>query len=122
MGGNLFKLGRLPRAEYLSLENELRAYLDQKLGEFYRIPRYYGDKADFGDADIIVSDAVEDWKKTGREILNDLQITEFKTIGHVLSTVYRRFQVDYFLVPAEYFEAVYNFFCFRGSVDPIFPG
>lgn len=37
MGGNLFKLGRLPRAEYLALEADLRVTLDRKLGRHYRI-------------------------------------------------------------------------------------
>lgn len=113
MGGNLYKLGRIPRREYLIIENELRQYLDQKLGDYYRIPRYYGDKADFGDVDIIVSDAVQDWQAIRQEILADLQITQHKAISHIFSTVYKNFQVDYFLVPDRYFEAVYNFFCFN---------
>ena len=29
MGGSLYGLGRLPRAEYLALERRLRAYLDE---------------------------------------------------------------------------------------------
>ena len=55
MGGNLFKLGRIPQAEYKVIEHELRSYLDQKFGNYYRIPRYYADKADFGDLDIVLS-------------------------------------------------------------------
>jgi hypothetical protein len=63
MGGNLFKLGRKPKLEYLEIETEIRSYLDQKIGDTYRIPRFYGDKPDFGDMDILVSDAVanESW-------------------------------------------------------------
>ena len=57
MGGSLYGLGRLPRAEYLALEGRLRAYLDEKLGDHYRIPRYYGSKPDFGDVDVLVSEA-----------------------------------------------------------------
>ena len=91
----------------------MRRYLDLKLAPYYRIPRSYREKADFGDVDIIVSDAVPNWAALRQEILTDLQITQFKGIGHVFSTVHRNFQVDYFLVPAEYFEAVYNFFCFN---------
>ena len=32
MGGNLFKLGRLPRDAYLAIEAEIRAYLDSRVG------------------------------------------------------------------------------------------
>lgn len=113
MGGNLFKLGRLPRTEYLKIESEVRQYLDKKIGDFYRIPRYYGDKPDFGDLDIIVSSAIENWENIRREIVKDLGISNTKTIGHVFSTVYQNFQVDYFLIPAEHFESTYNFFCFN---------
>lgn len=49
MGGNLFNLPRLPRADYLERENELRVYLEQKLGAGFRIPRFYASKPDFGD-------------------------------------------------------------------------
>ena len=53
MGGNLFKLGRKPRAEYLEIEAEVRSFLDDLIGEEgYRIPRYYGDKPEFGDLDV----------------------------------------------------------------------
>lgn len=113
MGGNLFKLGRLPRNEYLEVEGEMRQYLDNKLGDFYRIPHYYGDKPDFGDLDIIVSSAVSNWEEKRREIIGDLGITQYKSIGHVFSTVYQNFQVDYFVIPAEHFESTYNFFCFN---------
>lgn len=113
MGGNLFKLGRLPRTDYLKIELDVSQYLDGKLGEFYRIPRYYGDKPDFGDLDIIISSAVENWEQKRLEIIKDLGITRHKSIGHVFSTVYQNFQVDYFVIPAEHFESTYNFFCFN---------
>ena len=31
-----------------------RHYLDERLPGQYRIPRYYGDKPDFGDMDVLV--------------------------------------------------------------------
>lgn len=115
MGGNLFKLGRLPRNEYLQIEGEIRQYLDKKLGKNYRIPRYYGDKSDFGDLDVIVSNDFNQttWENVRQEIISDLGIIDFKTVGHVLSTVYKNFQVDYFLISPIYFESTYNFFCFN---------
>ena len=115
MGGNLFKLGRLPRADYKVIETELIQYLDQKLGEYYRIPRYYDDKPDFGDLDIVVSSAVltGNWEQLRNEIINDLGLTQYKSAGAVFSTVYRNFQVDYFVRNHQYFESTYNFLCFN---------
>ena len=40
MGGKLFNLPRMPKAEYLEREAAMRAYLDQKLSGQYRIPRF----------------------------------------------------------------------------------
>ena len=54
MGGNLFKLGRKPRDEYLEIEADVRRVLDPLLGDGYRIPRYYASKPDFGDMDVVV--------------------------------------------------------------------
>ena len=118
MGGNLFGLGRLPRAEYLALEGRLRTYLDSKLKGHYRIPRYYGSKPDFGDVDIVVSGAIleetgQTWQELRASILTDLSITRSQSAGAVFSTVYEDFQVDYFLRPARYFQATYTFLCFN---------
>ena len=115
MGGNLFKLGRLARNEYLEIEKEICRYLDQKIGKFYRIPRYYGNKADFGDIDIIISsDAIKvNWENFRKEVIQDLNLTEYKSAGSVFSTVYRNFQVDYFPATARYFESTYNFMSFN---------
>ena len=115
MGGNLFKLGRLPRARYLDIESDIRAYLDRTFGNaFYRIPRYYGDKVDFGDLDVILSGDIPMTVEAVRaRITSDLGITRHKLTGAVWSTVYRDFQVDYFEKPAAIFESTYNFFCFN---------
>ena len=115
MGGNLFKLGRLPRADYKIIERELIQYLDQKLGKHYRIPRYYDDKPDFGDLDIVVSSAAitSNWEQLRNEIIDDLGLTQHKATGAVFSTVYRNFQVDYFMRNHRYFESTYHFLCFN---------
>ena len=115
MGGNLFKLGRLPKAAYLEIEGELRQYLDQKLGDLYRIPRYYRDKPDFGDVDIIVSDAAiqTTWQDLRMELSKDLGIQEHKSLGSVFSTVYQNFQVDFFYREHRYFDSTYNYLSFN---------
>jgi hypothetical protein len=115
MGGNLFKLGRKPRLEYLEIEAEIRSYLDQKIGATYRIPRFYGDKPDFGDLDILVSSTVanESWNALRLEITKDLGITQSKAVGHVFSTVYRDLQVDFFVTPEQYLQSCYHFMSFN---------
>lgn len=115
MGGDLFKLGRLPREDYLTLEAELRVYLDDRLGDQYRIPRYYGDKPDFGDLDIVVSEAAIDatWDRFMQQTIEDLGVTQHARNPAVFSTVWREFQVDYFLRPEQYFESTYNFLCYN---------
>lgn len=115
MGGNLFKLGRLPQAEYKILEQKICQYLDQKLGDNYRIPRYYNDKPDFGDIDIVISTAAiqGDWQQLKTEIIDDLQLTTYKSVGAVFSTVYENFQVDYFIRKEKYFLSTYNFLSFN---------
>ena len=116
MGGNLYKLGRLPKEEYLKIENKIRNYLDEKIGsENYGIPRYYGNKPDFGDLDIIISTAVTlpSWNKFRMEIVKDLNIEQYKQQGAVFSTVYENFQVDYFAKNQKNFRATLNFLDFN---------
>ncbi|EDP98281.1 hypothetical protein U8527_19940 [Kordia algicida OT-1] len=115
MGGNLFKLGRMPKAKYLEIETEISTYLSQKIGaDNFRIPRYYDDKADFGDLDVLVNiSAVADWERIKTQILNDLNIQQHKSVGNVFSTVYKNLQVDYFTKEEAYFLATYNFLSFN---------
>jgi hypothetical protein len=115
MGGNLFKLGRIPKQEYLAIEKEIRQYLDRKLGNSYRIPRYYSSKLDFGDMDIVVSDRIvsHNWFELRQEIINDLNISQYRSDGRVFSTVYRNLQIDYFTAPEEFFESTYNYLSFN---------
>jgi hypothetical protein len=116
MGGKLFGLGRISRCRYLEIEAELKRYLDKKLGNYYRIPRYYDSKPDFGDLDAIVSSSAcqeKDWQCLRQEIVDDLGIKLYKSDGHVFSTVYQNFQVDYFLASADFFESTYNYLSFN---------
>jgi hypothetical protein len=112
MGGNLYNLPRKPRTQYLEIEREVREYLDQKLEGQFRIPRFYANKPDFGDLDVLVQSR-PDWDKVRLEIVADLGITQTKAIGHVFSTVYRELQTDFFTVPAQYLESTYNFTSFN---------
>lgn len=117
MGGNLFKLGRRPRAEYLVIEDKVRACLDGLLGDGYRIPRYYASKPDFGDLDVVVSsaaiEALGGWERFCQAIASELSVAQSKSVGHVYSTVVEQFQVDYFVRDAELLEATYNYLSFN---------
>jgi hypothetical protein len=115
MGGNLFKLGRLPRQQYLLLEQELRNYLDHRFGDLYRIPRYYRSKPDFGDVDIVLSDAAlqTDWPALRHDIVHELGIVQYAAKPNLLSTVFHDFQVDFFLVPAVELDSTWHFLCYN---------
>jgi hypothetical protein len=117
MGGNLFKLGRRPRAEYLLIETAVRQYLDELLGDGYRIPRYYASKPDFGDLDVVVSrgaiEAIGGWEQFCKSVATGLGVTQSKSVGHVYSTVVQDFQVDYFVRAPELLDATYHYLSFN---------
>ncbi len=100
----------MPRAEYVIREGLVRTALDG-LGITHRIPRYYGDKVDFGDMDVIVP--ITDWEAQRESIVSALGIVETKTVGRVFSTVYRGLQTDFFAVPPELLESTYDFMSFN---------
>jgi hypothetical protein len=112
MGGKLFNLPRMPRADYIQREAAIRAYLDRKLGGAYRIPRYYGDKPDFGDMDVIVPTR-PDWDRVRLEIAADLGVTQVKYTGRVFSIVFEGLQTDFFAVPARFVESTFHYMSFN---------
>lgn len=115
MGGKLFNRGRIDRERYLEIESDVRAYLDRQIGrDNYYIPRYYGNKPDFGDLDIIIRlvDS-SNWQQLRTKIVEDLGISAFKSAGAVFSTLYQNFQVDFFTAQPEYFESTYNYLSFN---------
>lgn len=112
MGGKLWNLPRMPRDAYLEVEALVRAYLDRELPGGYRVPRYYGDKPDFGDMDVIVADGPP-WAAVRARLASDLGITATRAVGNVLSTVLRGLQTDFFAVPERFLESTYTFMCFN---------
>jgi hypothetical protein len=112
MGGKLFNLPRMPRGEYVRREAAIRAYLDAKLGGDYRIPRYYGDKPDFGDMDIIVPTR-PDWDRVRLEIAADLGVTQVKSVGRVFSIAFEGLQTDFFAVPARFVDSTFHYMSFN---------
>lgn len=120
MGGNFWKLGRMPRARYLEVEREVREYLEARVPGEYRIPRYFADKPDFGDMDILLSSAV---LKRNPDFLTtlyaDLGITQVnRASGSAITTVFKGLQTDFFICPPGNLEASWTFMCF-GEVGNI---
>lgn len=112
MGGKLFDQPRMPRAEYLLREAEVRRLLDAVIPGAWRIPRYYGDKPDFGDLDVLVAER-PDWEAFREQLAKDLGVEKVKVTGNVYSTLYRGLQTDFFTVPARYLDSAYSFMCFN---------
>jgi hypothetical protein len=112
MGGKLFNLPRMPRDQYLVIETDVRRFLDQKMPGKYRIPRYYGDKPNFGDMDVILA-RTPHWDELKADILAHFAVSESKTVGHVFSTSLRGLQTDFFMVPEEDLETTYTFMSFN---------
>lgn len=129
MGGNLFKLGRRSRSDYLVIEARVRTTLDGLLGDHYRIPRYYASKPDFGDLDVVVSQAAIDerggWAWFCEATAEQLGVRESKSVGHVYSTLVhdlpsdppsdppQGLQVDYFIRRPELLEPTFNYLSFN---------
>ena len=118
MGGNYFNLGRLPREEYLEIEADIRSFLDKRYGKGkYRIPRYYEEKPDFGDLDVLLStNAIPGGtcESLKQDIIQALGIEKYGfPQKKFLSTVYRQFQVDYFLVSEDRLDVKMAFFDFN---------
>lgn len=113
MGGNLFKLGRMQKEAYLALEAELRERLEELYPDRYRIPRFIREKPDFGDADILLSDALitTDWPALRQELIAAFAVRDHRSQPRLLSTDYRGFQVDFFLIPEAELDAAWHFLC-----------
>jgi hypothetical protein len=119
MGGNLLAKGkRTPREKYLKIEKEIRKYLDIEIGsENYRIPRYYKTKESFGDMDIIINSKFFDLPKYMQisfkdKLINHFGITQHKSIGGTLHTLYEGLQIDYFPVQESKLQTISNYMDF----------
>jgi hypothetical protein len=111
MGGNLFRLPRMPHAEYVVREQAIRAFLDAR-AQPYRIPRYYANKPDFGDMDVIVPSR-PDWDVVRAAIARDLGVTQTKAVGRVFSVAFQGLQTDFFAVPEPFVDSTYVFMSFN---------
>src|SRR5687768_12794540 len=106
----------MPRARYLEVEAEVRAYLDAAVGpEHHRIPRYYASKPDFGDLDVVVCEdgLPGPWDAVRQRLVKDLGIARHRTVGPLFSTVFRDLQVDFFPRPRDVFLSTYDFLSFN---------
>jgi len=114
MGGNLFKVGRVPKERYFEIVSTLKPVLDKHFGDRYRIPVAYTEKADYGDVDIILDAGVvmnkPNWKK---ELTRDLGVTQTKSVRNVFSMLYMDFQTDVFLVATKRLDSTNNFMSYN---------
>lgn len=116
MGGKLFNLGRIPKKQYLEIEKKMCFYLDNHFSDYYKIPRFYANKADFGDVDILVSSELMEkmtWAEFKKTIITDLAIDHHESSKGIFSVIYENFQVDFILQNKNYFESTYSFLCFN---------
>lgn len=103
MGGQLFHFPRLPRADYLHREGQVRAVLHALLpatpaGPQWFIPLYHADKPDFGDLDVLVSrDALT--APFLAEFRARLGITQTRYVKGIESHDFGGFQVDLMATP-----------------------
>ncbi|UQN05082.1 hypothetical protein [Deinococcus sp. QL22] len=103
MGGHLFHFPRLPRAEYLRRERQVRAVLHQLLpgtsaGPQWFIPHVHADKPDFGDLDVLVSqDALT--APCLAEFRARLGIRQTRRVQGIESHDFGGFQVDLMATP-----------------------
>lgn len=78
MGGRLFGLPRMPRDQYLQVDARVRSVLTHELGPegvSWRVPRWLGDKQDFGDMDVLVDPLLlgaDSWPVLRRKIAREL--------------------------------------------------
>lgn len=120
MGGNLFRFPRMPRNEYLAVDGHVRSVLRSILGpegEAWAVPRWYGDKADFGDMDVLVRSR-PDWAVKRTEVaraMDEAGVGLARKVGDFFTVPVRGLQVDLFSVGAdpEALEAAYSFMCFN---------
>ena len=101
----------MPHADYVLREAAVREALE-RLGIEHRIPRYYGDKVDFGDMDVLVPDHGA-WDAQRAAIVDALGITETKAVGRVFSAAFRGLQTDFFAVEPRYLRSTYDFMSFN---------
>lgn len=98
MGGRFHGLPRMPRAEYLRVEAKVLA----AFGGFATVPRYYANKPDFGDLDVI---ADSDCAPALPEIWGALGATSIGHNGHLHTAIVDGLQVDIFFTRSELIQA-----------------
>ena len=122
MGGLLFKTKRFPKKEYLKIENDILSRLNKNNIKYF-IPKYFSDKQDFGDLDVLVPMNIT------KEIINDLllptkwqcfisKLTRCMPCGiqdsfensSVYSVKYKDFQIDFIRIADENWDVACSYY------------
>jgi len=122
MGGLLFHTERLPAKDYYLLERRVRYKLNQH-GIKNNVPRYFNNKEDFGDLDVLIPkglslENVKEWlKPTWLDKLRSRvfnkplpEIQDHFVNGDVISVKYCDFQIDFIRIAEENWEIAYHYF------------
>lgn len=124
MGGNLFHFPRMPRDQYLTVDASVRTALRERMGlegVDWAVPRWYGDKADFGDMDVLLA-STPGWLERRQALVQVLlgghpDDTELvpgpRKVGNVLTLPVQGLQVDLFAFAPEELRAAWSFMCFN---------
>lgn len=114
MGGNLFKVGRVTKERYEEILASLIPVLNKHFGDYYRIPKPYRDKADYGDVDIILDAGYVrnqfDWFDS---LCSDLNVDEIHRVRNIYSMLYMNFQVDIFMTKTNELDSSANFMSYN---------
>ena len=98
MGGNALKNAktrRYPRHEYIQIEKEVISILkEQGLVQRIHVPRYFNEKKNFGDLDIVYMSSLRNdlFKK---RVIELFQPTEVVSHAEVFHLDYKEFQIDF---------------------------
>lgn len=124
MGGNLFRFPRMPRDRYIVVDARVRAALREHMGTEgvdWAVPRWYGDKADFGDMDVLLASS-QGWLDRRDALVQALSlrrpgdpeiVAEPRRAGNVLSLPVCGLQVDFFSFAPDELQSAWSFMCFN---------
>jgi hypothetical protein len=107
MGGLLFGTKRLPKIEY----EKVRKDVEQKLIDNniqYEIPKYFEDKQDFGDLDVLILNHI-----TNQQIIDIFKPIKINNNGNCFSINYMDFQIDFIKVGKENWETSIQYLSFN---------
>jgi len=108
MGGLLFKTQRLSKNEFEKYMKDVISILKKHTTYNFYIPKWFEDKSDFGDLDIVIESPID------IELIKKI-FKPKKTYlnGSVFSIMYNNFQIDFIVHTTEDFESSKNYYSYN---------